>query len=294
MSHVEQTAAFWDTIDDSRPLQFWDLPVVQRYRKRLISGREDQGALAWFKERYVPRPCGRAISLGCGTGALERRAVKLGIAGSLTGVDIAPARLALARQKADGMPIRYLRANINALQLEENSFDCGLCKTILHHIAKLEHVVTELKKALQPGALLYVDDYIGPSRFQFSEHMLRIGDQVLGEIPVELRRQGPGNTSVKTSISRISPEIIVRSDPSEAIRSDEVERLLKKEFTLLAERNSGGSLLFRLLDGIAHNFDADCREHNQVLKVLCSFEERMMQKHLLPAIFKVYVFRNDT
>ncbi len=293
MQTLAQTAQFWDKIEHDRPKQFWDLPVVQKYRNRLVSGNEHTGALQWFAETYCREPVRRGLSLGCGSGAQERTALALGIAQCMVGLDIAPGRLAKATQLAQGLPIEYEKQNINALQLKENTYDFALCKTILHHITKLEHVLSELKKGLKPGSLLYVDEYIGPARFQFPEKVLRIGDQVLGEIPPPLRRLRHDTYSIKSVISRIHPETVIAADPSEAIRSDEIQTLLKKNFTVVAERSTGGSLLFRLLDGIAHNFIPDDAEHNHILKVLCTFEENIIRKHMLPDIFKVYVLKND-
>ncbi len=39
-----------------------------------------------------------------------------------------------------------------------------MCKMILHHIEKLEHLLAELYKSLRPGAILYVDEYVFDSR----------------------------------------------------------------------------------------------------------------------------------
>jgi len=293
MDALKKTAAFWDQQDISRPKQFWDLPVVQQYRNRLVSGCGHTGYLEWFAKKYAVRPFVKGISLGCGSGLQEREAVRLKIAEEMAGFDIASGRLEQAKKLASGMPIVYHGVNINAINLDENSFDFALCKTILHHLTKLEHVFTELKKALRPGSLLYINDYIGPARFQFPERILNIGDQLLSEIPPQLRRYRHDPRQIKTRINRIDSKDIIAADPSEAIRSDEINGLLKQHFTVVEARGTGGAILFRLLDGIAHNFDPQCHEHNQMLNALCAFEENLTKERLLPDIFKVYVLRND-
>lgn len=293
MLQLKQTAEFWDKQELYRPKQFWDLPVVQRYRNKLMSGNEESGYLTWFAEKYCPHPFERGISLGCGSGQNEREAITRGIAKRMVCFDIAPGRIEKAMQLSAGMPIEYYRQNINAIRLDEDSFDFALCKTILHHITKLEHVLSELKKALRPGSLLYVNEYIGPARFQFPEKILQIGDQLLADIPLPLRRLEYNRDLIKTAISRIDPETVITADPSEAIRSDEINALLKRYFTVVETHGTGGALLFRLLDGIAHNFDPACSEHNDILNALCRFEENLTKQHLINDIFKVYVLRND-
>lgn len=293
MNQLNQTAECWDQIELYRAKQFWDLPVIQRHRHRLVSGSEHTDFSQWFAKKYVPAPFDRGISLGCGSGFLEREAIRLNIAQRMTGIDSAPGRLKKAAELSESLPIEYHRQNINALSLQENSFDFGLCKTILHHITMLEHVLSELKKALRPGALLYVDEYIGPARFQFQEKTLQIGDQALAALPAALRRFEYNRWEIKTKISRIDPEIVIAADPSEAIRSDEISGLLQQFFTVVEAHGTGGALLFSLLDGIAHNFDPEDEEHNNILRALCAFEEKLTRRHLIADIFKVYVLRND-
>jgi len=293
MDQINKTARFWDKREAARPLQFWDLPVIQRYRNRLVSGSALMGRLQWFAIHYVAAPFERGVSLGCGSGRMEREAVRLGIAKSMVGIDIAPERIQKAARLARGLPIEYVRQNINAVRLDEDAFDFALCKTILHHITKLEHVLAELQKALRPGALLYVDDYVGPARFQFPAKLLSIADEMLASLPLEVRHCAHNRWEIKNTIPRITPETIIAADPSEAVRSDEINGLLKRFFTVLDVRSTGGALLFRLLDGIVHNFRPECPEHNSLLEALCAFEERLSRRHMIPDIFKVYVLRND-
>ena len=116
---------------------------------------------------------------------------------------------------------------------------------------------------------------------------------VASPTPEEKIPDSLGVCAAKTRISRIDPQVIIAADPSEAVRSDEINGLLKQYFTVVEARGTGGAILFRLLDGIAHNFDPQCHEHNRILSALCAFEENLTRKHLLPDIFKVYVLRND-
>jgi len=291
MDNIAKTAKFWDQVEVSRPKQFWDLPVVQKYRNRLVSENEDLGYLEWFAEKYVKNPAKKGISIGCGSGQMDRTAIKLGLAGKMVGIDIAPNRLQKAEELSAGMPIEYFQQDLNRIHLKRDSYDFAICKTILHHIENLEHVLGELRKALVWGSLIYVDEYVGPKRFQFSEKVLSVADKVLQEIPSELRQLHYAPFEIKTKINRINAENLIAADPSEAVRSNEIDRMLKKYFNVLEERGAGGSLLFRLMDGICHNFDAGNKKHNQILKLLCDFEERLIKEKVIPEIFKVYVLK---
>ena len=50
---------------------------------------------------------------------------------------------------------------MNRLDLPTNSYDIIVVKGVLHHLTNLEHIVTEIHKALKPGGLLWVDDTNG-------------------------------------------------------------------------------------------------------------------------------------
>ncbi|MCP4716693.1 MAG: class I SAM-dependent methyltransferase [Deltaproteobacteria bacterium] len=293
MKNLQQTADFWDQLDTRRPLQFWDLAEVLRYRNKLISGRDNLGFLDWFKQCYVKRPFRTGLSLGCGAGEFDRRAWELGIVENLVGIDVAPHRLKTAQKLSVGMPLVYIQQNLNTVQLPHSGYDFCLCKMILHHIEDLEHLFGELRQSLRPGGLLYIDEYVGPNRFQFDENHLKIADEVLQTIPEELRGLRYDPQSVKKRINRINPLVIQSADPSEALRSSEIDRLLKNHFSVLAEHGTGGSLLFRLLDGIAHNFNEDITAHKKIIQALCDFEAQLTRQGILKDIFKVYVVRND-
>jgi SAM-dependent methyltransferase len=249
--------------------------------------------MEWFAARYAPAPFNSGISLGCGSGALDRKAVRLGVVRKMVGIDIAPGRLQRAQRRAGGLDLSYVLQDLNTIHLFQHSYDLAVCKMILHHVTRLEHVLDELRSSLLPGALVYVSEYIGPRYFQFPAEMLRIIEEVLRELPPGLRGLQHGPRRLKTRIRPIAVEHITACDPSEAVRSDEIDALLRKYFTVIAERHTGGALLFRLLDGIAHNFDPDNAQHNHILETLCTLEEELMLKRILPEIFKVYVLQND-
>src|SRR3972149_2471328 len=95
--------------------------VVRLYINPQISGRADQGWLAWLREKYFAQPAGRGLSLGCGTGALERRAVELNLCRTLEACDLSPDAIAAAQADAEraGLAdrLRFFVADLNAIAL---------------------------------------------------------------------------------------------------------------------------------------------------------------------------------
>ena len=124
----------------------------------------------------------------------------------------------------------------------------------LHHIEALEHVLQQCRQALRPRGLLLVNEFVGPSRFQWTERQLDMANTALASIPSALRRD-LAKGGLKTTVERPTVEHMIRTDPSESVRSAEIERLVKDHFAVVGEWNWGGTLNHLVFQNIAGNFD---------------------------------------
>ena len=70
-----------DLVSEARPSSWSELPqVIQLYIHPLLSGTPDVGWLELISRRYFSKPVAKALSLGCGGGALERHGLLLNMA----------------------------------------------------------------------------------------------------------------------------------------------------------------------------------------------------------------------
>ncbi len=67
---------------------------------------------------------------------------------------------------------------------------------------------------------------------------------------------------------------------------------VKKYFDVVDSHQSGGTLLFWMLDGIAHNF-VDSKDALDILKRLTKIEKKLIEAEEIPAYFKVYVLKKN-
>jgi SAM-dependent methyltransferase len=102
-------------------------------------------------ERLDPQPGQRLLDLACGTGAVAELAAATGA--EVVGVDIAPALIEQARERAAerGLEIDYRVGDVEALELEDASFDlvastCGVMFAPDH-----QAVARELARVTKPG-----------------------------------------------------------------------------------------------------------------------------------------------
>ena len=102
-------------------------------------------------ERLAPQQGDRWLDLACGTGAVAERAAAAGA--NVTGVDLAPALIETAKQRAAelGLEIEYVVGDAERLELADASFDkvsstCGIMFTPDH-----EASARELARVTKPG-----------------------------------------------------------------------------------------------------------------------------------------------
>ncbi|MCW3882954.1 class I SAM-dependent methyltransferase [Pseudomonas aeruginosa] len=95
----------------------------------------------------------RVVDLGCGFGWFCRWAREQGAA-EVLGIDISQNMLGKARAMTDDPAIRYLRQDLETLELPAASFDFAYSSLALHYIDDLRRLLANLHAALLPGAAL--------------------------------------------------------------------------------------------------------------------------------------------
>lgn len=119
----------------------------------------------------------RILDVGCGTGSLLTELATAG-ATSLSGVDLAPKILEVAREK---LSAAGAKADLHAVDAEDalpwdsNSFDATTLTGALHHFFRPNDMLAEVYRVLRPGGQLLVVDpcFFTPIR-QLSNLYLRI------------------------------------------------------------------------------------------------------------------------
>jgi O-antigen biosynthesis protein len=237
----EEIRSYWDRHHQHRTddPDFWMADAdCRRAINRRVTGDTDLWPLDWFHRTWVGRPFRRALSLGCGSGSLERSARRLGLCESITGVDASEASLAEARahaseEKLDG--ISYRAADLNALTLPRAHHDAVLFHQSLHHVRSVEKLLARVARALEPEGLLYLDEWTGPSRSEWRPERLATARALYDALPVAWRLQ----PALKAPIERY--------DLSETVRSSAILPAVRRLFEVVEERPYGGQLVAVLL-----------------------------------------------
>lgn len=282
----EKVGAVWSTeaARDTQALgQYWLAhPQVRARVNCLASGRPDQDAYGRLAELLAARgwrlPIPRALSLGCGFGALERDLVARGLVGHIEAFDLAEGAIAEARRLAAeaGLAhrITYRVADLEHADFPRGSVDIVLAHSSVHHVERLEALFAAVIRALRPGGILHLHEFVGPTRFQWTDAQLRLGNALLDALPPRLRRLPDGTP--KPRLVRPTIADMIAADPSEAIRSAEILPLLRARFRVIEERPLGGALLHNVLGDIAQNFRPESTQDSAILARMFAAEDAAM------------------
>jgi SAM-dependent methyltransferase len=241
-------------------------PKVQERINLLTTGDPGRDRYQYFVQRYLSAQrtgtarVKRALTLGCGHGELERGLTQYDLAEIHEGIDLAEGAVQEATRlaKARGFEhLRYRVADLNTIELPECTYDVVFGVSAIHHVARLEHLFREVLLSLKPGGYFMLDEFVGPSQFQWPQEQVAIMNELLNQLPVEFRYSISNPGVIKSGVWTPSREAMNEYDPSEAIRSGEIVRLLPWFFDIVEFRGYGGNLLQFLLDDIAGRFLLD-------------------------------------
>ncbi len=205
-------------------LSWWDAgPEINKRINRNISGNIDCDYTTYSLSKYFndKLPLQHCLSLGCGDGSLERSLASQRAFLHCDAYDVSKGSIEIAKKLAHEMGfdhISYSVADINKLVLPMNYYDSVWIQGALHHFEALEHVYEHIKHTLVPGGLLILNEYIGPSRFQFPARQKEVANLCLQLLPekyrifeqdaveAELKRSSP-RQGIKWFVTRLADKI---------------------------------------------------------------------------------------
>ena len=293
---AQRVADFWATdhkID--RPQSWLEHPVILRLVHERVTGNGDVNGIQWFQNNYLSGPVDAGLSLGCGLGAFERDAIRMNIAERFTACDISAGAIETARTEAAraGMEkiISYDVLDLDTDELPPAAYGVVFGLMCIHHILDLDHAFEQIHRSLKPGGLLYIDEYIGPRQFQTEPNVTAIINRELASLPESYRRSLFINGHIVNTYTPSPISHFEQTDPSEAIRSDEIVEKLAKRFDILEFRPYGGAILHMLLHGIAGNFSPEKPEDVAMLHRLFALERELEDAGQIQSDFAVIVAR---
>lgn len=156
----------------------------------------------------------RVLDVACGTGIIARLALNdVGNKGTVTGMDINPGMLAVARSITKDLPIDWLKASAEKMPFSDESFDIVICQLGLQFMENRAKALQEIHRVLVPGGRLALNvpgpagkpfailaenlkRYISPKAKEFVDQVFVLND--IGEIRELIHGPGFRNVNIQT------------------------------------------------------------------------------------------------
>ena len=239
-------------------LAFWQSPVARAAINRRITGDPELGPETYFARRHGPAIVApHALSVRASDAKLELALVEAGACEQLDGVDDDQGRVDFATGRVPEPLRERVRFGLGTLEGFRAPEPLGavVCRSFLHRRADLEVTIDRIGALLAPGGLVFVEDFVGPARFQWTDIQLEAINRLLAWLPEELLTDlAATDGRRKRSVERPDPEAWIAANSHEAVRSDEILPLLDARFERVEVCPYGGAVFHQLFSRIMGNF----------------------------------------
>ena len=243
---------------DRRALAFWQSEVVNDFIRRQISGDDQIAPASHFSEMLGDaHRNGSGVSLRAGDPQLESDLLRNRACRSLTILGGSAESLDYARARVpDDLRSKLLFEQVDPIKFSPpKPLTLVVANSALHRVPNPDALVERVNEWLTPGGMVYVDEFVGPNRFQWTDTQLEIVNQLLACLPDELRIDLAGERDeLKNEIARPDLERFSRDHPTEAVASAEIKKALDTHLEPVSVRPYGGAIFHQLFARIMGNF----------------------------------------
>jgi ubiquinone/menaquinone biosynthesis C-methylase UbiE len=147
------------------------------------------------------------LDVACGPGTVTRlAALRVGPSGRVTGCDLSPAMLDLARSKISvraSAPTEYLECPAGSLRVPDDAFDLVTCQQGLQFFPDRPAALAEMRRALRPGGQLGIAIWCAIEDCPPFAALADALGRVLGAETADAYEAGPWGFSDSDSLARL-------------------------------------------------------------------------------------------
>ena len=277
-------------VEASHELHAWlDHPSIRaHYEER---ARIDEKSWKAWLTTWFGGPAKRSMELGCGSGTLSVDLYREAAVDEIEGADASAERVAEAEERRirQAAPGRFRVEDVNRIVLTPGRYDLVCSAHSFHHFLELEHVMTQVLDALSPNGLFVLEEFVGPTQFQWTDVQIEATRELLAGIPERYRMLRWG--AVKPYEGRPTVAEVVADSPFESIRSSEIVPLFERYFDVVHRKDLGGTVQHLLYNGIIHNFPPGDTEAEAILRRVWRAEDALIDAGALPSDFALLIGR---
>ncbi len=241
LGSLKKTAIVWDQTDTADSSEYWwNFPIIRDYILNYVTG---DSKLSWYTKQIQDRktPFGRVLAFGDGKGMAAEAHILRKDVSEVVYLNIAGGEGKRFKNlmKEHSCPHKFVLADANTFDYKSlGKFDTIIDVGAFHHFEDFDRIFPMLNDCLADDGLMYIDEYVGPSKWVFTKPIIDIINEELNTLPQEL---------VKNRQQVVQQEYIdlwiSAQEPSEGVRSAELDSMLLKYFKLEQSNFFGGTLV---------------------------------------------------
>lgn len=301
LSDRHKTAQYWDQSNTAASSEYWgNFKIIREFLQKEVTGDPSQ---SWYTRQILDRvtPFGRVLTFGDGYGMAVEALLGKRDTKEIVYINISEGEGTrfqnLVKEHNISTPCHFIQADANVFDFSSlGAFDTIIAVGAFHHFEDFESIFPQLNNLLQPDGILYAAEYVGPSKLKFEQPVIGIVNDWLASLPGELIAcRKPVKRSHYTKMWKQC------GDPSEGVRSGDLDRMLRRYFDLVEETPFGGTLLqpFFLTSNMRpcrlnienwHNTEVGERE----LERLVRLENEKIKSGEIHKDYMYYIFKKST
>lgn len=237
------TALTWNRANTAGEPAYWgNFPAIRHVYLERITGKPE---LSWYTDqvRKRPTPFGRTLCFGDGHSMAAEAALTRQDTTEVWYFNISPGECRrfekLMRDHSFTFPFRYIQGDANNYEFSRlGMFDTIISVGSFHHFENFETIFPQLNRILSGNGILYADEYIGPDKWKYDSSVIQKINEWLACLPPELvENRTPVDGGDFFDLWKNG------TDPSECIRSSELDNWLRKCFRVIDTQSFGGTWL---------------------------------------------------
>jgi ubiquinone/menaquinone biosynthesis C-methylase UbiE len=281
---------------EQSPVIGWGaIPTIQQRMNLLVSGDEKIDYCEYISSKYLAgKNSLRGLSLSCGSGENELRWAQTNKFSRIDACDLSENRIQHAKIMANdegfGDILNFYIGDVFNIKKKDPIYDVVLCSSSLHHFSPLEHILQIVINILKPGGIFVVNEFVGPTRFQWTDRQIELINSLLAIFPFQYKTLTNSHFT-KLPIVRPSKFGMILRDPSEAVESSNILPMLYRRFDVIERRDLGGTILHPLLYRISHHFLYPDETGSRLLKLCIEVEDILLTTREIESDFTLVVCR---
>lgn len=273
-------AKYWSSVSKAKqPLKnrWWQHKTIIEHINQRVCGESLTGPFSGFhfqlKKLAPQNGFKNAISIGCGNGIKEIGLVTQGIVNHFELFELSEVRIEegikLAKEQGVSDKIKFYCAD-GLESVTPNIYDLVYWNNSLHHMLDVDQAIKMSKLMLMKGGVFAMDDFIGPSRFQWTDTNLDYAKKVRELLDDRFFIKPDTDKKISSQVERPLIEDMIRIDPTEAADSSNILPALDIHFPDAETMLTGGCIYHSGLNDVLGNFT---NEDENLLKSLLLLDD---------------------